>query len=67
MRNLNPGSPDCKPRSPSADEQRHWRNELGRIRAVARRRRLLGHPDPILELGCAALERRLAEMGRADA
>jgi hypothetical protein len=44
------------------DEIRHWRGELHRIQQVARRRRLLGHPDAILELGCDVLERRLSRM-----
>jgi hypothetical protein len=39
-----------------------WADDLARIRAVAHRRRLLGHPDVALELGCAVLERRLANM-----
>jgi hypothetical protein len=39
-----------------------WTSDLARIRAVARRRRLLGRPDVALEMGCAVLERRLTEM-----
>jgi hypothetical protein len=37
-------------------------DDLARIRAVARRKRLLRHGDVGLELGCAVLERRLAAM-----
>jgi hypothetical protein len=39
-----------------------WTGDLARIRAVARRRRLMGRPDVALEAGCAVLERRLGEM-----
>jgi hypothetical protein len=48
----------------SIDDIDQWAVDLRRIRAVARRRRLLGRPDLPLEAGCAILERRLAQMRR---
>jgi len=55
-------TPIILPTRPRAADIAEWAADLARIRAVARRRRLLGRPDAILEAGCAILERRLAEM-----
>jgi hypothetical protein len=48
----------------TVDDLAMWGEDLARIRDAARRKRLLGYPDVALEMGCAVLERRLAEMRR---
>jgi hypothetical protein len=47
---------------PYREQIARWREELREIQRVARRKRLLGQPDHVLEAGIKHLEQRLAAM-----